>query len=217
MAYGIEIYNPSNIIKIDDIYSRYGIVQTGYMSTPGPVTVSPTQSQPPLVFVRPNAYGTRWRVGLSDTNSFEAYSGLYNGTPQIGLEYALSVPLAFKAMTDSGYGFRVRNSAGQVTFDSFTKYLNIDYVVAFSIQSYDQQFYMAAPPFGRRFVAMLGPNVTRLVASGTYMTSYAMCMTLNSEGHITVGETAFVTNNMFFALPSYSLTGMTSILISGYL
>lgn len=216
MAYGIYIENPNGFIKIDESYARFRILQSGTLTTPGPVMV-PTQSQQPLVFIRPSAYGVPFRVGSLYVDRFWVYSGNYNGAPEVNLDYRVVNRSDLIAVPTGVFGINVMGPTGALLFTSEDRFINIDTVINFTISSSIQDFTVPAPEFGTRFIAMVGPNVIRMVPSGTYMTSYCQYMTLLNETTIRVGEVAFAPVNMYFALPGLSIIGQPCTLISGYL
>jgi len=216
MATGILIENPDGFVKIDETYARFRVVQSGTMATPGPIAI-PVQSIPPIVFLRPSSYGVPFRVGTIYTDKFYAYSGNANGSPQVSLAYRVISSTGLLAPVAGSYGLNVYGSSGGLLFTSQDLFMNIDTVINYSVVSGAQEFVVPTPEFGSRYIAMVGPNMTRMYTSGSYYYTFAQSFTLLSETRISLNEIAFTPTSMPISLGSYSQIGSQCTLISGYI
>jgi len=216
MANGILIENPNGFVKIDETYARFRVIQSGSMSTPGPVYF-PAQSIPPIVFIRPSGYGVPFRVGTRYTDRFWAYSGNSNGAPEVSLSYQVISSTGLVAPVAGSFGLNVYGSSGEVLFTSQDLFMNIDTVINYSVVSGAQEFTVPTPEFGSRYIAMVGPNLTRMFTSGSYYYIYGQSFTLLSETRIRLNEIAFTPTYMPMSLGSYSQIGSQCTLISGYI
>ena len=129
MSYGLQIYNQSGFLQIDDQYPQFVVVASGTASE-GVDVYFPTQSSPPLIMLRPTNPGV-FIGGIHPlwTDHFRATG---SGTGDT-FQYKILKSVNELSEPSSGYGLVVRGSAGQVVFNSEqTDMFRVNTVVTFA-------------------------------------------------------------------------------------
>ena len=116
MSYGLEIYNQSSFLQIDDKYPQYVVIASG-TATENTDVYFPTQSGPPLIMVRPDGAGGDYFIGRISHLFNDHFKALMNHVGAT-FQYKVLKPVNELSEPTSGYGLVVRGSSGQVVFNS---------------------------------------------------------------------------------------------------
>lgn len=138
MSYGLNIYNNSNYLQIDESYSNCTLYQSGTAVTGTTVSVPGTPKVPApltkaMIFVR-IPYGTCIALyGTRSSTSFTAKPGVY-GQANFTYEYRI-FRIASSLNPTTGYGMQVFNSSGNLSFDSGYTYARIQLQLQLTVNS----------------------------------------------------------------------------------
>jgi hypothetical protein len=140
MAYGLQIFNTSGIIQIDDEYSNFGLIASGTAYVTFPTLAPPGQGYlyhriyypdcgtPPLVFIRPLPNNIFFQAIVITPTYMEVQLWTIDGTLTIAegnIEYRIYAPMSQFAPS-SGSGLVIRKANGQVAFDSSAALMRIN-------------------------------------------------------------------------------------------
>lgn len=132
MAYGLEVYNASGYLQIDQFYPQYSVIQEGIASSNTTVNF-PFQSSTPLIVVRPvSTVDEIGRLHVITNSSFKAMmlsGGSYGGS----FYYKVLVPInTLPAPPAGSYGLVLYDSSGTIVFNStLTNVFRVQQAVSF--------------------------------------------------------------------------------------
>ncbi len=114
MAYGVVFTNDNNVVTLDSEFSRLVVLQRGRYQGGASFSPAITSTEPPLVFVRPDATTTFSYATISGTpGNWTGFSFLGGGVGNYFVAAYSSTPTAI-------YGFRIWDGAAKLLFDSGT-------------------------------------------------------------------------------------------------
>lgn len=206
MSFGINVYNNSNYLQIDESYSNCTLYQSGTAVTGTTVSVPGTPKVPnpltrAMIFVR-IPYGTCIALyGTRSSTSFTARPGVY-GQANFTYEYRI-FRIAASLNPTTGYGMQVFNSSGNLSFDSGYTYARIqsagmltlsNIYTAASIPSLGFQPWIYLDPLVISGAVPLDANIAQL---------YVLSATQNADNSVSFYQTYIqpVAPNQNFSLP----------------
>lgn len=136
MAHGLQIYNSSGFLQIDQLYPQYQVIQSGTAGN-NETVYFPSQATVPLVVVRPISSDTcigRWNAIWTD--NFNARTNDTSGNPGGSFFYKVLAPVnTISGPTSGSYGLVLYSSSGSIIFNSQqTNMYRIENVLTFSTE-----------------------------------------------------------------------------------
>lgn len=202
MTYGIIVNTDGGHIVIDQTYRRLALHGTYSITTAKPSSYTqyigsatlPANLSQGFAFARP-PMGTWANVqgGFDATRSISVVvtTAQESGSKTCEVKYFTQNQTI---VSPDNYGIHVKDSSGQIVFNSNEQYACIDTVVQHSIQAggeYSYDVTLPAPAFGRRFFAVRAPTfLYRTVGSTDYI--YGFFVRLNSETSLSYGVRVLV-------------------------
>lgn len=215
MSYGLLITNPDGYVKLDDTYPRYNVLQQGVCDTLYDTSFT-TQSQMPLVFVRPSAYGDKILPLTIDLDSFRIDGANADLGEVFSVDYAVMNRFDFTSIP-SGQGFNVLDGSSNLLFSSQGTFFNIDAIISYTLSTTPQTITVPAPEFGERYIAFMGHKGVRQEWISSYIHYWARAAALLSETQIEVSEREMPTQYSPTSVPGFDYRTNAHIIVTGYM
>lgn len=150
MTYGFKVTNAAGFIQVDDTFMTYGVVQTGTLIVaPGAVVTTPISNVGivPLLFLRIQDNDKRiTKLGVS-ASSFQIQGDPSNAAA-VTVDWYTAYPTVYVGASADTFGVQVRDSSGNIVFDSRKKCPRIRQIIPANISATDQGFAVNAMPSG---------------------------------------------------------------------
>ena len=124
MSYGLSVQSSLGTIQVDENYVGVRLIQSGSLTADSTriatLTLGQPFSAPPLVLVRPTAFG-RYVGGMFFLGPYAGQSNdsiRFLGTASVPFDYAIFAIEGTAVDDGSTYGLRVWNPSNQITFNS---------------------------------------------------------------------------------------------------
>lgn len=131
MSFGARVLNQSGFLQIDQDYSNYVVAQAGTVSVSRGVATTlsyPNDGALPILFVK--YFSTTGYILCPEVGLSSALLTLTEDAGPANIPYILCRSAAVISPPTDPFGFVVKNSAGQATFDSRLTYPRIAEIVS---------------------------------------------------------------------------------------